>query len=152
MKLRSLIVLFLLLWLGWAFMVPRVFDNLEIAGGYGDSFGGISALFSGLALALAIYSMVLQQRQSAEFERATLGALAQQSKAIKLIEDGLLAQANQARVTAVLYLIESEGKRIDQLREWGEKKGDENRYQGGIDAAQRRIDEYREQLKRYASQ
>ncbi|NKZ38872.1 hypothetical protein HF690_07850 [Oleiagrimonas citrea] len=77
MKLRSLIVLFLLLWLGWAFMVPRVFDNLEIAGGYGDSFGGISALFSGLALALAIYSMVLQQRQSAEFERATLGALAQ---------------------------------------------------------------------------
>ncbi|GAB3039765.1 hypothetical protein GCM10027285_25310 [Oleiagrimonas citrea] len=49
-------------------------------------------------------------------------------------------------------MIESEGKRIDQLREWGEKKGDENRYQGGIDAAQRRIDEYREQLKRYASQ
>jgi hypothetical protein len=54
------------------------------AANFGDSFGAINALFSGVALALTIYSMILQQRQNAEFEQKTLAAMTQQAETIQL--------------------------------------------------------------------
>ena len=74
---------------------------------------------TGIALALAIYSMILQQRQNAEFEQKTLAAMAQQAEALGLIKTSLVQQANVARVTALTYLIEREEQRIETLKEWG---------------------------------
>ena len=147
MKLNRLVAVFLAIWLLWALVVPRVFADLPTAAGFGDSFGGVSALFSGLALALAIYSMVLQQKQSSEFERATLATLAQQADAIKLIEQSLAAQANAAKVTALSSLIAQDEQRIESLKQWGEAAGDENKYINGIRAAQARIKNYQDQLR-----
>lgn len=150
MKLRSLIIVFVMLWLGSAWLIPIIAGDLERAGNFGDSFGGVSALFSGLALALAIYSMVLQQKQAAEFEKVTVASLDQQSRAIDLIEKSLAAQANAAKVVALTSLIEHEEQRIDTLRHWGGIAGDENKYVNGIKAAEKRIEHYKTQLKQHA--
>ncbi|MCD9007559.1 hypothetical protein LDO31_15210 [Luteimonas sp. XNQY3] len=150
MKLNRLITLFIVVWLAWAVTVPGLFGNLDRAASFGDSFGGISALFSGLALALAVYSMVLQQRQSSEFERVTLATLEQQAAAIKLIEESLKAQASAAKVGAISALIDQETQRAESLRQWGEAAGDENKYANGIRAAQRRVEGYQEKLRQHA--
>lgn len=150
MKLRFLITLFIALWLVSAFAVPYVAGDLGKAGNFGASFGGVSALFSGLALALAIYSMVLQQKQSAEFERVTLGTLAQQTATIHLIEKSLVEQASAARVAALAALIDREEQRVDTLRQWGIWAGDGNKYGNGIRAAEGRIKEYQQRLREQA--
>ncbi len=151
MKLRTLIITFVTLWLLSAILVPVFTGNLQDANNFGGSFGGVSALFSGLALALAIYSMVLQQRQGEEFEKRTLVVLQQQAAAIKLIESSLVQQANAARVTALTTLIEREEQRIETLREWGSVAGDENKYSNGIKAAMKRVADYQEQLRKHAN-
>lgn len=151
MKLKPLITLFIVLWLLSAIAVPFFAGSLSNAGSFGDSFGGVSALFSGLALALAIYSMVLQQRQSAEFEKVTLGSLAQQAAAIKLIEASLQAQASAAKVAALSTLIDREEQRVEMLRQWGAQAGDENKYANGIKAAQKKVDQYQDQLRQHAT-
>ncbi|MBB3179476.1 hypothetical protein [Variovorax sp. Sphag1AA] len=150
MKLRSLVTFFILLWLASAVAVPYFAGDLSKAGDFGSSFGGVSALFSGFALALAIYSMVLQQKQSAEFERVTLGALEQQASAIKLIEESLAQQASTARTTALTALIDHEEQRVETLRQWGSMAGDENKYSNGIKAAQNRMSQYHAQLREQA--
>ena len=99
---------------------------------------------------MAIYSMVLQQKQGEEFEKRTLGALEQQAAAIKLIEQTLIQQANAAKVSALSTLIDQEQRRIADLKEWGESVGKKNKYQNGIQAAQKRVEEYREQLRNHA--
>lgn len=74
-----LVVPVVLLWLGWAKWVIGHFEEvvdeanrdktsskiaqiLEIAGPYGDLFGGINALFTGLGLAFLIYTILQQSR------------------------------------------------------------------------------------------
>ncbi|WP_076591847.1 hypothetical protein [Herminiimonas arsenitoxidans] len=148
MKLKPFIITFVLLWLASA-LTTVWFGNIGDAGSFGDSFGAINALFSGVALALAIYSMILQQRQNAEFEQKTLAAMAQHAETIDLIKTSLVQQANVARVTALTYLIEREEQRIENLREWGtESHKDENYYSKGIKASQGRIDNYQEQIRK----
>ena len=149
MKSRTLTTTFVALWLLSAVAVPYLAGSLDRAGNFGSSFGAVSALFSGIALALAINSMLLQQRQSAEFERVTLASLTHHASAIKLIEQTLIAQADMARVAALSALIQQEELRTETLREWGARAGDESKYSNGIKAAARRIDEYREQLRKY---
>jgi len=123
---------------------------LDKAGNFGDSFGGVSALFSGLALALAINSMLLQQKQAAEFENVTLVALNHQAAAIKLIEASLTEQASTAKVAALSALIDREEQRAETLRQWGALAGDETKYNNGIKASQRKVDEYQKKLQVHA--
>ncbi|WP_273526568.1 hypothetical protein [Pseudomonas sp.] len=148
MKLKPFVISFVLLWAISA-GATLWYGDIAKAGTFGDSFGAINALFSGVALALAVYSMILQQRQSAEFEQKTLAAMTQQAETIELIKTSLVQQANVARVTALTYLIEREEQRIETLKEWGEQSHkDENYYSKGIKAAQGRIDGYQEQIKK----
>lgn len=148
MKLKPFIISFVVLWMLSA-LVTILYGDIAKAGSFGDSFGTINALFSGVALALAVYSMILQQRQSAEFEQKTLAAMTQQAETIELIKTSLVQQANVARVTALTYLIEREEQRIETLKEWGlESHKNENYYSKGIKAAQERADGYQEQIKK----
>lgn len=148
MKLKPFVISFVLLW-ALSAVVTLWYGDFAKAGTFGDSFGAINALFSGVALALAVYSMILQQRQSAEFEHKTLAAMAQQAETIELIKTSLVQQANVARVTALTYLIEREEQRIETLKEWGEQSHkDENYYSKGIKAAQARVDDYQEQIRK----
>lgn len=147
LKLKPLVVSFFLMWVISA-AVTLWYGDVASAGTFGDSFGAINALFSGVALALAIYSMILQQRQNAEFEEKTIKAMNQQAETIELIKTSLVQQANVARVTALTYLVEREEQRIETLKEWGLKSySNENHYSKGIDAAKRRIDDYQCQIR-----
>lgn len=97
---------------------------------------------------MAINSMILQQRQNAEFEQKTLAAMTQQAETIQLIKTSLVQQANVARVTALTYLIEREEQRIETLKEWGvQSYKDENYYSKGVKAAKARIEDYQAQIK-----
>lgn len=148
MKLKPFIISFVVLWLLSA-LVTVLFGDITKAGSFGDSFGTINALFSGIALALAVYSMILQQRQGAEFEQKTLAAMAQQAQTIELIKTSLVQQANVARVTALTYLIEREEQRVETLKKWGiDAYKNENYYSKGIKAAQERVDGYQEEIKK----
>lgn len=148
MKLKPFLFSFIFLW-ALSAGVTLWYGDIAKAGNFGDSFGAINALFSGIALALAVYSMILQQRQSAEFEQKTLAAMTQQAQTIELIKTSLTQQANVARITALTYLIEREEQRIETLKEWGAQSyKDENHYSKGIKAAQGRINDYQEQIKK----
>lgn len=148
-----LLLVFFGLWVA-SFFAFRALGDWSVAGNIGDSFGAVSALFSGVALALALYSVVLQQKQSAEFEQRTLqseqrtvAVLEQQSRAIALIEQSLQQQVHAGRVAALTFMIERQEQRIDSLRDWGRTQyNDEKHYKGGIDAASRRISEYEKQI------
>jgi hypothetical protein len=149
MKLKYFIVSFIVLWL-LSIFITIGFGDIAKAGNFGDSFGAINSLFSGVALALAIYSMILQQRQNAEFEQKTLVAMAQQSEVLELIKTSLAQQANVARVTALTYLVEHEEQRIENFKDWGLKShNDSNYYSQGIKAAQIRINGYQAQIKKF---
>ncbi len=63
-------------------------------GQFGDAFGTVNALFSGLALLGVVYAILLQ-REDLELQRKDLRA------SIKAQEDAALAQANQARIAAM---------------------------------------------------
>ncbi|MBL9140460.1 MAG: hypothetical protein JNK53_01220 [Phycisphaerae bacterium] len=63
-------------------------------GQFGDAFGTVNALFSGLALLGVVYAILLQ-REDLELQRKELRA------SIKAQEDAALAQASQARIAAM---------------------------------------------------
>jgi hypothetical protein len=140
MRLRPFVITFILLWVLSAGLTLWHGDFAKAAN-VGDSFGVLNALFLSGALAMAIYSMILQQRQNAEFEQKTLAAITQQAETIQLIKTSLMQQASVARVTALTYLIEREEQRIETLKEWGVN------YSKGIKAAKPRIDDYQAQFK-----
>lgn len=148
MKLKTFVISFIVLW-GFSAAITLWFGDIEKSGTFGDSFGAINSLFSGIALALAIYSMILQQRQNKEFEEKTIATMSRQTETIELIKSSLVQQANVARVTALTYLIEREEQRIETLKEWGLKSyKDENYYSKGIKAAQSRAGDYQDQIKK----
>ena len=103
---------------------------------------------------MAIYSMVQQQKQAHEFEKNTLSAekrtlevLTQQSRTLSLLDASLKQQVHAGRVAALTFLIERLELRIETLQEWGRKShGDENYYQKGIDAANRKIEKYEREI------
>ncbi|ELV8587817.1 hypothetical protein QNE20_004257 [Vibrio vulnificus] len=149
MSLNKLLVSCVVLWALFALGI-YIFDDLDTTSSFGESFGSISALFSSFALALAIYSIVLQQEQNEQFEQQTLKAMQQQSEAIELIKESLEQQATTAKVSAMTTLIDRDEQKIEMLYNWGKQQGDENKYINGINAAKRRIETYNEQLSELA--
>ncbi|GAA5444693.1 hypothetical protein Misp06_02883 [Microbulbifer sp. NBRC 101763] len=151
MRLGILIFISIVLWVISGIIAFYGFESLDQASNFGESFGAISSLFSSFALALAIYSMVLQQKQNDQFEKYTLTALDQQSKQIEIINKSIEEQLKTAKVAAITALIDREEQRIANLKEWGEQKGDINKYENGIAAASRRIEKYNEDLQAHAT-
>ena len=146
MKLKPFIFLFALIWLLSAGLTYWCGDLVKAAN-FGESFGAINSLLSGIALAMAIYSMILQQKQSAIFEKKTLAAMTHQAETLEIMKTNLIHQSNVARVTALTHLIAREEQRIETLRDWGQQAyKDENYYAKGIKAAQARIDDYHKQI------
>jgi hypothetical protein len=144
--LKTLVLFFLLLWVVSILYAFFIADSLEKAASLGDSFGGVSAFFSGFALAMTVYSMIQQQKQSADFERVTVSALQNQAEALKALEAALLSQSKVAQIAAATAMIDRLELRISNLKSWGEAKGDENFYRKGIDAAKNKIKDYERKI------
>jgi hypothetical protein len=152
---KHLVLSFILLW-ALSFFTFRAFTDWPTANNIGGSFGAISALFSGLALAMAIYSMLLQQKQANAFEERTrnseqhmVNVLQQQSLSIGLIEKSLQQQIHAGKVAALTFMIDRQEQRIQNLKDWGRASyKDETHYQRGIDAAKNFIKEYESEIKK----
>ncbi|MBL8523653.1 MAG: hypothetical protein JNN20_08190 [Betaproteobacteria bacterium] len=61
----SVIVLVIFVVIIWSFLRLYLFPNSDEAGKFGDYFGGVNALFSGLAFAGLIYTVLLQKTELA---------------------------------------------------------------------------------------
>lgn len=145
MAIKSMVVIFVMLWLA-SLLITLASGNVSAAAKLGDSFGVVNSLFSGLALVLAIYSMIFQQKQSAEFEQKTLEAMARHTETIELIRISLEQQRHSARATALALMIQHEEQKIETFKEWGRAKNNENQYSGGIKAAQNKIKEHQDRI------
>lgn len=89
------------------------YNTWEIRGTFGDSFGGINALFSGLAFAGIIYTVLLQrrelelQREELSLTRKELKRTADaQEKSVKALTKQIDSMNDTARLNALQTLIE----------------------------------------------
>jgi hypothetical protein len=112
------------LWFGYAFWIESKYSTMGDRGLHGDMYGGLNALFSGLAFAGVIYTIHLQreelalQRKELELTREelkrTADASAQSAVALgKQIE----AQFLSARLSALSTLLDSTNRRIQEHNE-----------------------------------
>ena len=60
-----LLVIVIIIWGASLLVVLKVFQNWSTRASFGDSFGAISSLFSGLAFAGIIYTILLQRKELA---------------------------------------------------------------------------------------
>jgi hypothetical protein len=113
-KLASLIMLIIIIWLCTLIGGYASFDNWAERGQFGDLFGSINALFSGLALAGIIYTIYLQKAE-----------LANQ---VKVQKDALKVAISQVEVEAQKSYIEfwKEEKNMFILYESKERIRNEN--------------------------
>ena len=106
------------LWLLTPFLVQVFFDKLDERGQFGDLFGSVNALFSGLAFAGLIFAILLQrqelalQRQELILQREEMKASRKQLTAQAKAADALFhATVGQIRVSAMQALVEAKKQR-----------------------------------------
>ncbi|MFT5067271.1 MAG: hypothetical protein ACJAWC_000180 [Yoonia sp.] len=92
----GLIILLLsvvILWLLWALFTYTAYEGPETSGPAGDKFGGITALFSGLAFAGLIFTLFVQKKEL-QYQREELTHLVSETRETK---QHLEAQANHLK-------------------------------------------------------
>ena len=108
--LTKLIVLVLVIWISSTMLIIYGIDNWPDRGTFGDLFGAVNALFSGLAFAGLIYTIVLQkrdlvlQRNEIAMNRAELKKT---SKAQQNSEKALIEQVEQMKVASKLNALKT---------------------------------------------
>jgi len=89
----------------YGLIIVNIFPSMEARGQFGDMFGAINALFSGLAFLGVVYAILLQkkelslQREELIMTRAELRRAAEAQEAS---EEALSRQAASLRITAKL--------------------------------------------------
>lgn len=61
----ALVIVVVLLWLGTPFVIAQIISESQEQGQFGDLFGAVNALFSGLAFAGLFYTIYLQRQELA---------------------------------------------------------------------------------------
>lgn len=103
--LTLLIILVVFIWFLSAVIIIYFLDDWSQRGTFGDLFGAVNGLFSGLAFAGLIYTIVLQKRDL-ELQRSEIqmnrAELKKSSKAQEKSERALSEQVEQMKVTSRL--------------------------------------------------
>lgn len=132
----TIAVIVLVLWFATFLVGYSVFDSWQERGQFGDMFGSVNALFSGLAFAGLIYAILLQrkelslqrdelklQREEMAASRKELAAQVAAQRALFLAAVGQIrVAAEQARIEALKMESETNiptgrGKWINKIRE-----------------------------------
>jgi hypothetical protein len=91
------------IWISYGLVVPRMLMDWQKSSQFGDMFGGIGALFSGLALAGVVVA-VLMQKEELELQReelvATREELRRSAEAQTASSEALAKQINVMQLTA----------------------------------------------------
>lgn len=91
-------VVVVVMWLFNAFIYPMWVPSLSSRASNGDAFGAVNALFSGLAFAGLIYTMIMQ-RQELEMQRKELAAQRKEMRESRgELEEQNRIQAEQVKV------------------------------------------------------
>lgn len=125
------IAMIIVIWIAAPFVLQYIFSSSEERGLFGDSYGVLNSLFSGLAFAGVIIAIVLQknelklQREELELTRVELTRAAQaqeasgnyigeQSEVMKVTAElNGLAALIQARTEQINYLKNEQGNRSE---------------------------------------
>lgn len=103
--LSSLIILVVVIWIISAVFILLFLDSWSDRGTFGDLFGAVNALFSGLAFAGVTYAIFLQ-KQDLELQKNEIALnreeLKKSSKAQQKSEKALTAQVEQMKISAKL--------------------------------------------------
>ena len=100
----------LVLWAASFFVVVRLFPDWPTRGTFGDAFGAVNALFSGLALAGVVYAIILQRNELAlqrEELSATRAELERSASAQEQSEAALRQQVEAQNLAASLTALGS---------------------------------------------
>jgi hypothetical protein len=110
-----LVAVVIVLWLATPFVVSSLYKPPTEAGPFGDLFGSINALFSGLAFAGLIYAILLQRREL-ELQRLELQATREEMKLARSeAERSASAQEAAARLSAITILVEHHRSQINLI-------------------------------------
>jgi len=108
--LTRVIILVLLIWVLATLLIIFGIDNWSERAAFGDSFGAINALFSGLAFAGLIYTIVLQKKDL-ELQRNEIMLnrieLKKTTKAQQNSEKVLIEQVEQMKVASKLNALKT---------------------------------------------
>ena len=117
---KTLYILFAIVILAWIISIPilfNIFTEPTDRGVFGDMFGAINSLFSGLALVGIIYTIFLQkhelslQRKELEYTRKELKRSAEaQEKSETALRDQVQAMGKTAKLNGLSSLINHYGK------------------------------------------
>lgn len=125
-KLWPLIILstiIIILWAGSYFFIYNRISNWPARGTFGDSFGAINALFSGLAFGGIIYTILLQrkeltlQRQELSETRKELQRSADaQEKSEKALTEQIESMKVSAKLNALNSLVEAYSNEENKMK------------------------------------
>lgn len=108
-----------------------VFPDWGTRGQFGDMFGVVNTLFSGLAFAGVIYAILLQrqdlalQREELKLTREELRRSAEaQEKSERALSTQALASSQSARLSAINYLLDHYESELVKLRNNAYPQGD----------------------------
>ncbi len=105
-------VVVLLLWLAALFLIPSFIEDPELRGQFGDSFGAVNALFSGLALAGIVLTLIMQ-RQELALQREELKLTREE---MKRSSDALNSQVDLMVLSALIQGYQNEMINVDEMR------------------------------------
>ena len=105
-----MILIVVVIWILSSFLIIFGLDNWSDRGTFGDLFGAVNALFSGLAFAGLIYTIVLQ-KQDLELQRKEIALnrteLKKTSKAQQHSEKALTEQVEQMKIASKLNALKT---------------------------------------------
>lgn len=104
------------IWIGYGLVVPRLFMDWQKSSQFGDMFGGIGALFSGLALAGVVVAIKMQKE---ELERSTKAQTASSEALTKQIEVMSITAQLAALDTLYRYHAERADRYLEERPEGG---------------------------------
>lgn len=104
-KIIILIIIIFVIFFAYIFIVKGLYSDITKRGLFGDMFGGLNALFSGLAFVGVIYAIVLQKEElglQREELKLTREELRKSAEAQVKSEKALSKQAESLKLTAKL--------------------------------------------------
>jgi DNA-binding transcriptional regulator of glucitol operon len=114
----GVLVVVLVLWGGWWYLSAYWYgSDMATRGQFGDLFGGVNALFTGLAFVALIYTLYLQ-RKDLEMQREDLAVSRDELRNSVDAQRGQVEQLERASsLSAISTLIASYGRKLDNIAE-----------------------------------
>jgi hypothetical protein len=109
----------MLLWAGWWYLNAYWYDASDMGtrGQFGDLFGGVNALFTGLAFAALIYTLILQRKeldmQREELRRSVEAQQGSQEALTKQVEQ----LERSSGLSAMSTLVAAYGRELNVIEE-----------------------------------